>query len=1258
MAQKYILLECNRLNAKLNYKNLDENEDTYKNKWVNNVNSYGIVIEPGDIITCESSAINTTGASDSTIEFIGSNNPNGYIDTKVSLIADYYINDTGQTNIKLPLVEAVNQVAPQLNNDGQETNASLELATNLLNRTLGTVALNNYGVTPLKQGEIYRDIDNIPTQALVYNYELSKLTADIGHSYQIGRIYPTTNAVGGGTGGTQGAGMFIKVLDVVNEGSTAATTGIPTKVQIWRTGTGYKNPGAPNNVASVKIGAQPTDGSAPSSGTQVVNFNMIYGENGFSKVSLGPTGRRYYLPEPQPPNPNLLYTGPCDIQYVAMPNDNVRTELLDNFWQTRQTKIELEIPTGLNTPDNVSTILTDQLHEPEKLRPNKLYKYLDYSKYDLRSKNIQDEAIIVKPVIYQTPTYTPMATNMGNLQNIFYPNAYDGARATYYANIGYDDPNRIAGLSCLNARAYSIDNNKTSNQFNSGLNQQPNIGDYGNQSVGNLGLFTALMCDLPTDTANLDNFIVMQKGDFLLTNMYFTEDNIRDIAIGFRKAEKFFGDYEDKFQPDYTSPEYTTGLGVPLDICRYADNLSNAYPLTTSGEFFGQDLPVNPAVPTIEAGSFWALPNQRQRYKTFLEMAGANVGTKIHIPVDNGRSVNNFIGDTGHKYDNNFVCEGSVPFAYEKHLDGFPTNDGQELSSFIVQSRFSQDCVFDETNVSQNFLDFSDVLTAPPSTTTQFRIAPELDGSFNADIFSNSYQDLDAPNVTQTTTTLMAMAKKYDLAVIPVFPTRTIEEWQKGNVAGTANGRPYIAFRTLLQVGPPGPSYDTTRNGLNSVWQIDARNCPYGSPIGYDPSFIRNNATMVINSNYADSKALRMADNVNLDVVGSTEPVNQKNVYNQLVFMGAVNPSIDFSADLSRFTITGLNTPMTIGNGIPTNNQFALDANSNPEQQCYNINVAGQLASVEQSYFGIPTAELLGIKTYNQEPKIILNEFVPQVSTAIIDSYTGLAITGIELQNEQGVTTTLSNGFFVNNTIINNDDPYFKYYTLDILQGTMLGKMGFNVAQLLNPFGSNISNFFNPISFEKSTQTFLEKYLKTPKPQITGAFISSAEYQPSQTNSQDMPLYANGSNIGLPSKPAVIQGSLTAQQLPTKLDYPYLLIYSSIISGGTDTEYYGGLDGKSKLPCVGFITRNYNEGDFFYGLEQSFNYTATKSYTLTDVETEIRLPDGTRPRLDPHNSVIYKITKPQILPPGLNPAINISTNDKNDADRRRRGRES
>ena len=66
---------------------------------------------------------------------------------------------------------------------------------------------------------------------------------------------------------------------------------------------------------------------------------------------------------------------------------------------------------------------------------------------------------------------------------------------------------------------------------------------------------------------------------------------------------------------------------------------------------------------------------------------------------------------------------------------------------------------------------------------------------------------------------------------------------------------------------------------------------------------------------------------------------------------------------------------------------------------------------------------------------------------------------------------------------------------------------------------------------------------------------------------------------------------------------------------------------------MSFVTRNYNSGDFFYGLESSFSYTANKTFLLTDVTTDIRLPDGSRPRLQPHNSVIYKITKPDTSMP-------------------------
>ena len=50
MANKFIMLECNRLRANLNYKNIDEEEDQFKNEWVNNVNSYGIVCNVGDVL--------------------------------------------------------------------------------------------------------------------------------------------------------------------------------------------------------------------------------------------------------------------------------------------------------------------------------------------------------------------------------------------------------------------------------------------------------------------------------------------------------------------------------------------------------------------------------------------------------------------------------------------------------------------------------------------------------------------------------------------------------------------------------------------------------------------------------------------------------------------------------------------------------------------------------------------------------------------------------------------------------------------------------------------------------------------------------------------------------------------------------------------------------------------------------------------------------------------------------------------------------
>jgi len=371
---------------------------------------------------------------------------------------------------------------------------------------------------------------------------------------------------------------------------------------------------------------------------------------------------------------------------------------------------------------------------------------------------------------------------------------------------------------------------------------------------------------------------------------------------------------------------------------------------------------------------------------------------------------------------------------------------------------------------------------------------------------------------------------------------------------------------------------------------------------------------------------------------GNVTKLNTSAGYSPVVFMGASNPSFDFDTNLSRFTLKGLNTPMTIGNGLPTNNQKSLDPNPDPEQQCYNAMKSGQITTAKGAgnqnpmripYTGDPATGPQPTRPsgqYNIETQNIqLAEYIQQDSLSLIDTYTGLAINRIYLYDNDGNETAVEmSGTF--------GDGITKWKR-DVLDGTLFGKMGFKINQLLPSYGSAQATFNNPLTFEALGQTFQKKFENTCKPQTTGAFISSSEYQPAETNDLNLPYYGMGISVGKSARPSVEPASITAQDLPSKLDYPYLNIYSSIVQQGTDTEYYGGADGKSRLPCVGYITRNYNEGDFFYGMEQSFSYTATKSFTLTEIQTDIRLPNGNRPRLQPHNSVIYKITRAPPQPP-------------------------
>ena len=98
------MLECNRLRGRQSYNPFNEKTDEYKNRWVNNVSSYGITINKGDIISCESVAVNTSGTIQDTIEILADENEDGVMDNTIGLEFLYYINNSGYSGLPLPLL--------------------------------------------------------------------------------------------------------------------------------------------------------------------------------------------------------------------------------------------------------------------------------------------------------------------------------------------------------------------------------------------------------------------------------------------------------------------------------------------------------------------------------------------------------------------------------------------------------------------------------------------------------------------------------------------------------------------------------------------------------------------------------------------------------------------------------------------------------------------------------------------------------------------------------------------------------------------------------------------------------------------------------------------------------------------------------------------------------------------------------------------------------------------------------------------------
>ena len=342
-------------------------------------------------------------------------------------------------------------------------------------------------------------------------------------------------------------------------------------------------------------------------------------------------------------------------------------------------------------------------------------------------------------------------------------------------------------------------------------------------------------------------------------------------------------------------------------------------------------------------------------------------------------------------------------------------------------------------------------------------------------------------------------------------------------------------------------------------------------------------------------------------------------IYIPFNYVGANDAAILFDAGTSRFDFQNLHTPYKKGNGRFQGSD--LISEGEPEQNI--IEWSGKSAAICSKAYGFETQAIVpalvdGIQSYLD----ILSSASNQSSISV---QSGVAVQGISL------ITTLDTSY-----------PLTPYDAL-LYENTLFNKMGFVFEQLLPLYGLpqnqfNRGNYNKYIGWENSIYL---KQINIVKPLTTNAYISAAiniamsrlRQQTVQPDSAGGALESAGviispaGNLGTLAPMNVantnaISDKLQALELPSKLDYPYLVLYSDIVD---NPAYYGGPDQGQKLQAIAYLARNYETGDYYFSNPTSWNYTVDSDRIITSITTDIRLPDGRPAQLGPKSAVMYKI---------------------------------
>lgn len=351
--------------------------------------------------------------------------------------------------------------------------------------------------------------------------------------------------------------------------------------------------------------------------------------------------------------------------------------------------------------------------------------------------------------------------------------------------------------------------------------------------------------------------------------------------------------------------------------------------------------------------------------------------------------------------------------------------------------------------------------------------------------------------------------------------------------------------------------------------------------------------------------------------------------YMPYISVGSNDASIFFDTTLSRFSLRKFHTPIKKGNGSWAAPNLIQE--SSPEQNI--ISWQEQQAHLCSRIYS----------PYNVPARSFVNNFERLVARVItqpsLSAQAGIGIVGVGILCNSSTST--SQVVFPLST--------FKslYFT-----NTLFSKIGFEFEQLLPKYGRpqnqfNRGNANKYLGFGEGTNV-LKKYENFVSPFTTDAYISAAItiglsrvgraiVTPNEDTTKDPTLtfvYAPAENLGgtidkITVNTNATSDELVALNLPRKLDGSYLVVYSNIIRAPV---YYGGFGSHGRLPCIGYLLKNYSSGDYFYSFQSTIDYIAEIDYVLTDILVDIRNPDSSPARIGAENSLMFKIQKRQAMP--------------------------